>query len=218
MHFLAIQAFNSMFDDDVNEVEEVIRPPLMKDLNKADVRCILRKTIDGEPSDHTDENLVAQKTRQSSIQSHREWFDPVDESQYGGLHEKYRKGTKQYYLNSRFEERIQRYHNFSFRKLEKDDRYSSDPNYKAKVDGFRDNFLRIKGIGKNKRDRKYFDRTTKPKVRKCTLSGKFVCFDYLTQKDCQKCTNSNISINPYKCREARLLFTSEVSEWTLDHV
>ena len=29
-----------MFDDDVNEVEEVIRPPLMKDLNKSDAGLV----------------------------------------------------------------------------------------------------------------------------------------------------------------------------------
>ena len=207
MHFLAIQAFNEMFNDDVNEVEEVIRPSLMRDLNKAEIRSILRNTIDGEPSDHTDENLVVQKTTQSSIEGHREWFEPVDDNQYGGLHEKYRNRTKEYYLNCVFEKRIQRYYSHFFENLDNDESLSFHPNYRDRVTEVRNEF-QIKKYN-DEENRKYFDRTN-PDTRKCTPLGDVVCMC-----DEDVCYHS---INPYKCREQRLLFTSNVSEWSLDHV
>ena len=217
MYLLDFQGTSNQLNDtkDLQKVKEALSR-----LSKAEVRDILKyieENVDGVPiKDH-----VKEKTSKSSIEDHPEWFAPVtivkDNKNilYGGVNESCR--TKESFFNRCIERRIENYYKKPekgiFPMLKK--HFISCQKSDEKREEVYNTFCEI--VKGNKEKRKYFDRS-ETKVRMCTDKGKFVCKDW---KEPKNPCRLNHSINPYKCREQRLLFScsdSRISKWSLDHM
>lgn len=124
-----------------------------------------------------------------------------DNEWFKGLDTKFK--TKESVMRNSAEMRMRGYFEQAKKELLADDSSSSGPARQA-IEFFRQ---QLKNCGHNAA---YFDRTASKCLRLCNSDGLFECEG---QYDLSRCFSSHF-INPYACREARIVF----STWNLDHV
>ncbi|XP_047497157.1 DNA fragmentation factor subunit beta-like isoform X2 [Penaeus chinensis] len=124
-----------------------------------------------------------------------------DQEWFKGLDTKFK--TKESVLRNSAEMRMRGYFEQAKKELLADGPSSSGPARQA-IEFFRQE---LKSCGHNAA---YFDRSASKCLRLCNSDGLFECEG---QYDSPRCFSSHF-INPYACREARIVF----STWNLDHV
>ena len=217
MHILELRDLSNHMNDaeDFKTVQKLLNRLKKEEIEE--LRNYLQNTVDGVPKNEIEDNHVIEKTSATSYEEHQEWFAPVDKFvKFGGLDQKY--PSKESFFEKMLENRVTKYYKKFFKDLEKD--LNSGQKSVKRVEVFK-RFCEIFKDDEEKEKRKYFDRS-KPNVRMCTELGEFICKKWgeAGEEPRSPCGKNHL-VNPYKCREQRLLFSCKfrkVSRWSLDHM